>query len=68
MTAAVDFTVLDEGTIVVVTGKNADAKAFLDSLVGDDVQTWAGGVVVGHQYVGDLLYELEAGGYTIGGA
>lgn len=64
----VDFTVLDEGAIVVVTGKTAEAKAFLDSLVGEDVQTWAGGVVVGHQYVGDLLYELQDSGYTIGGA
>lgn len=65
-----DFSFLDEGTIAVLTPQTDAARAWVDEHIDPDHMQWAGGVVIEHRFVLDIITGLDSEGLTIdvGGA
>jgi len=61
-----DFRILDAGSIAVLTPQNIAAIAWVENNIGEH-QTWAGGVVIEHRYVLDILTGIESDGLTVAG-
>jgi len=59
-----DFRLLDAGSICVLTPQNTAAKTWVNENIGDH-QEWAGGVVIEHRYVLDIIQGIAADGLTI---
>jgi hypothetical protein len=62
--ARADFTLLDEGTILVLTPQTDAARGWVDDHIPDDATRWAGGVVVEHRFITDVLFGTSAAGLT----
>lgn len=63
----IDFSVLNEGTIAVVTPKTQEAKNWLieNVAINEETQWWGPGIVVEHRFLDDLLQGITNDGLTI---
>lgn len=66
MTERNDFTVQDEGSIVVVTPVTPAAKTWVAAHIPDDAQRWCGGVVIEQRYAFDVLEGIVNDGLVVG--
>jgi hypothetical protein len=62
---APDFTVLNGGSVSIVTPLTDAARAWLDEHTDPDAQWFAGGIAVEHRYVRDLVVGLAQAGFTV---
>lgn len=66
-----DFSIMDHGSIVVLTPMNGPAKDRLDEIIeeieaqGGDVQRWSRGVVIEPRFVADFVNNLEGEGFVV---
>ena len=68
MQTAADFSIRDEGSIVLFEPLNDDARDHLTENVQEDAQWWGGALVVEHRYARDLVNGLASAGFTFGEA
>jgi hypothetical protein len=61
----VDFRLINAGTIAVLTPYTAAGKAWVSTHIDPDHQQWAGGVVIEHRFVLDILNGIEGDGLTV---
>jgi hypothetical protein len=62
--SGVDFTVRNEGSIVLLRGVSPDAEQWIEDHVGgEDTQYWCGAVVVEHRYIVPIIEAMEAQGW-----
>jgi len=60
-----DFSVSNHGSIFLLQSHTVEARAWVEEHVDPDHQEWAGGVVVEHRYIRDLVEGIVADGYTV---
>src|SRR5688572_16903915 len=60
-----DFSVDDQGTLVIINPRNMVAEEYLLSIVPEEVNRWCSGVVVEPRYVQPILDDLMANGFTV---
>jgi hypothetical protein len=61
-----DFSVLDEGSLIIVTPNNEEAQAWLDdNVITGETQFWGRGIVVEPRYYNDLTHGIVGSGFTI---
>jgi hypothetical protein len=59
-----DFTVQDEGTIKILYPQTEAAEQWITDHIANDAQRWAGGVVVEHRFIEDILFGVHNDGLT----
>ncbi len=63
-----DFTVQDEGTLVILHPCNDAASEWIQDCLYDEAgngpQWWGGGVVIEHRYIGAILQGIEEEGFA----
>lgn len=62
-----DFAISDHGSIVLLIPYSEEVEAWIGENIGDHL-TFGRGVVIGHQYVLDIVATLEAEGFRRAGA
>lgn len=62
-----DFTLVNHGSISVLTPNTSAAREWVEDHIPDDAQWWCGGVVVEPRYVGSILDGIDVDGLTVGG-
>lgn len=61
-----DFTLQDEGSIVVLHPGNDAASNWIDNhLYTEQTQWWGGGIVIERRYVEDILDGIDSEGLTV---
>jgi hypothetical protein len=61
-----DFQVQDEGTLTVLYPRTDAARQWLaEHVLEEDTQRWAGGVVIEHRYVRDILDAVDRDGFCV---
>jgi hypothetical protein len=60
-----DFRLLNAGTIAVLTPCSTAAEDWVDEYIDPDHQEWAGGVVIEHRFVLDILNGIDGVGLTV---
>ena len=60
-----DFHFFDHGSIVILKPVTGPAQDWIDEHIGDDAQTFGGGVVIEPRYAGDILDGVVADDLTI---
>ena len=60
-----DFTVNDQGSIVLLMPENDNARVWIDQNIGDDITWWGGAVAIEHRYADDILTGIQRDGLTI---
>jgi len=60
-----DFRLIDAGTIAVLTPQTDAGTDWVEEFIPDDHQQWAGGVVIEHRFVLDILTGIEGDGLTV---
>lgn len=62
--SAVDFSVENHGSIVLLRGISPDAEQWIEDYVGGwDTQYWGDAVVVEHRYIVPIIEAMEAQGW-----
>jgi hypothetical protein len=60
-----DFRLLNAGTIAVLTPCSDSAREWVEEYIPEDHQEWAGGVVIEHRFVLDILSGIDGVGLTV---
>jgi len=60
-----DFTVCDEGTIVLLTPETEAAKEWVKTNLPDDAMTFGNGIAIEHRYADDILTGIVDDGLTV---
>lgn len=60
-----DYIVSGGGSLYILTPLNSEAKANLESGVGEETQWWAGGVAVEHRFIQPLVEQLRSQGWVV---
>lgn len=60
-----DFVVQNEGTIYILHPHSQAAYEWIFQNLPADAQRWAGGVVIEHRYIGDILFGIENDGLVV---
>jgi len=61
-----DFTVLDSGSIFILTAKTPEAIAWVAEHIPADASRWGrNGIVVEHRYIDDIVAGFEEDGLTV---
>lgn len=60
-----DFTLQDEGTIVLLTPKSEEAQEFIDTHIDPDAQTFCDAVVIEPRYVQPIIAHIEEHGMVV---
>jgi hypothetical protein len=60
-----DFTVENHGTLFIIQPMNTAAMEHLRANVDEEAQWWAGGLVVEHRYIENLVAALRAAGWEV---
>jgi hypothetical protein len=63
--AQADYEISGGGSLFVVTPLNADAKENLFSNVDEEAQHWGGGIVCEARFIGGLVEQLRAEGWSV---
>lgn len=67
MNINIDFVVLDQGSIVILTPKSQEAHDWLDANIDtENAQWWSGGVVIEHRYADDIISAITQENLQIG--
>jgi len=62
-----DFRVRNHGSICILTGMTAEARAWLEERVGDDeTQAWGAGIVVESRYIDAIVDGIQNDGFSVG--
>lgn len=62
-----DITIINHGSILVLQPGTPDGREWLDEHIGDDAQTWGGGIVVEPRYVGAIVNGMIEDGLALEG-
>lgn len=63
-----DFSIYDEGSVVVITPLNDDARDWIEENVQSEGWQWLGhGLCVDHRMAGPLVDGIASAGFTFGG-
>jgi hypothetical protein len=62
---AADFTLQPEGTLAVLYAYSEAADTWCKEHLPDDAMRWAGGIVVEHRYVQDIVAGIAEDGLTV---
>ena len=65
MNTQTDFTLVDHGSIAILTPESDDAKTWVDDHIAEEAQWFANGVVIEHRYVPDIVEGIFETGMTI---
>jgi hypothetical protein len=60
-----DFTLLDEGTLFLLTPKTERAQEWADTHIDPLAETWCDAIVIEHRYMPDILAGARAHGLTV---
>lgn len=60
-----DVSVLNAGSVCIVTPKTDEARTWIEDNVQDDAQRWGGGIVVEPRHLADLLAGMVADGLVV---
>jgi hypothetical protein len=60
-----DFTVENHGSIFILQPMSQAALDWVEDNLHPDHQTWAGGVVVEHRYIEDIVVGIQADGLEV---
>ena len=60
-----DFTLVDHGSIVILTPESDDAKTWVDDYIDKNAQWFADGVVIEPRYAHDIVEGIFETGMTI---
>jgi len=67
MNINMDFVILDQGSIVILTPQSQEAHDWLNEHIDtENAQWWSGGVVIEHRYAGDILSAITQENLKIG--
>jgi len=60
-----DFKVSGGGSLYILTPCTDAARDWVSEHIGDDAQTWGGGIAVEHRYIGDIVDGIQNDGLTV---
>lgn len=60
-----DFLLEGQGTIYVLFPQNPAAEEWVFQNLPSDAQRWAGGIVIEHRYVGDIVFGIQNEGLVV---
>lgn len=60
-----DFEVSNHGTIYIFTPLSSAAHNWVAEFLSKDAQRWAGGVVIEHRYISDVVIGAQHGGLSM---
>lgn len=60
-----DFEVSNHGTIVIFTPLTPVARDWVAKFLPEDAQCWAGGVVIEHRYISDVVIGAQRDGLMV---
>ena len=60
-----DFEVSNHGTIFIFTPLTPAGRAWVAEFLPQDAQQWAGGVVIEHRYISDVVLVAQRDGLTV---
>jgi hypothetical protein len=62
-----DFEVSNHGTIYIFTPLTPAARDWVAEFLPDDAQRWAGGIVIEHRYIWDVVIGARRDGLVVRG-
>jgi hypothetical protein len=65
--ATPDFEVSGGGSIYIFTPLTPDARDWVAEFLPEDAQRWAGGVVIEHRYISDVVAGAQRDGFSVRG-
>jgi hypothetical protein len=60
-----DFRLEDQGTIAILFPQNDAAEDWVFQNLPSDATRWAGGIVIEHRYVGDIVFGIRNDGLVV---
>lgn len=62
---ATDFRVSGGGSLYILSPLTEAARDWVAEHIGDDAQTFGGGIAVEHRYIGDIVDGIQCDGLTV---